>query len=211
MAFMTKNNPDIEKDKTTEPTEDEIREILEKRNSRRIDPADLKLASVLVPIFKKDGVWNVLLTRRTEKVAHHKGEISFPGGHSEPDDPDHEFTALRETEEEVGIPPDKIEILGGLDDMTTLTGFRIRPFVGVIPFPFDFKPEPLEIDEIIILHLWRFKHPDRFIKRDYQKNGKPYPVYYFDIDGYNVWGATAKILKQFLTLTMGFEEPETKP
>jgi 8-oxo-dGTP pyrophosphatase MutT (NUDIX family) len=191
-----------------EPDKEEIREILEARNPRRIEPGGLKLAAVLAPIFKKDGKWHVLLTRRTNRVEHHKGEISFPGGHKDPEDPDLEYTALRETEEEVGIPPDRVTILGRLDDMTTITGFRIRPYVGVIPHPFEYRPAPDEIAEIIELPLHRFLEPDQFIKDEFTRDNMPYPVYYFNIDGYMVWGATAKMLKQFLELAYGFEEPD---
>jgi len=190
-----------------EPGEDEIKRTLEARAPLRIEPGDLKIAAVLVPIFQKDGQWQVLLTRRTQKVEHHKGEISFPGGHRDPEDADLVSTALREAEEEVGLCSADVRVLGRLDDISTITGFRIRPFVGVIPYPFDARPAPAEIAEIFTLPLVRFFAPDNFIRREFKKDGKPYPVYYFDIDGYNVWGATAKIMVQFLTLVMDFKEP----
>lgn len=190
-----------------EPTKNEIREILNIRYSRRLDPEGLKVAAVLVPIFIKDGSWHVLLTRRTDKVEHHKGEISFPGGHRDPGDSDLGFTALREANEEVNIPIEEVEVLGRLDDIATITGFRIRPFVGVIPYPFDVRPAPAEIDEVIILPLSGFINPQRFVRQEMVRDGESYPVFFFEVDGYNVWGATAKILKQFLELTMDFKEP----
>ncbi len=189
------------------PSEDEIRETLEKREPLRIEPGNLKIAAVLVPIFLKDGAWHVLLTRRTQKVEHHKGEISFPGGHRDEEDADLAGTALREAEEEVGIASSEVRVLGRLDDISTITGFRIRPFVGVIPYPFAARPAPAETAEIFTLPLSRFLAPDSYLRREFKRDGKPYPVYYFDIDGYNVWGATAKIMVQFLTLVMGFKEP----
>ena len=190
-----------------EPSEEEIKRTLEAREPLRLDPGNLKIAAVLVPIFPKEGAWHVLLTRRTQKVEHHKGEISFPGGHRDPEDADLVCTALREAEEEVGLPPAEVRVLGRLDDISTITGFRIRPFVGVIPHPFAARPAPAEIAEIFTLPLARFLAPDNFIRREFKRDGRPYPVYYFDIDGYNVWGATAKIMVQFLTLVVGFKEP----
>ena len=204
---MTENKEAGAESAAVEPSEDKIREILASRAPRRIDPEGWKIAAVLVPIFLKDGRWHVLLTRRTDKVEQHKGEISFPGGHRDPEDPDLVFTALREAEEEVGIPKEGVKVLGRLDDIITITGFRIRPFVGVIPYPFEVKPAEEEIAEVIVLPFHRFLAPDRFIRREIVREGQPYLVYYFYIDGYNVLGATGKILAQFLKLAMGFREP----
>ena len=183
-----------------EPAAEEIRTFLEARHPRRIEPQEFKIAAVLVPIFQKGGHWHVLLTRRTQTVEHHKGEISFPGGHHDPEDASHEATALRETFEEVGVPPGQVQILGRLDDISTATGFRIRPFVGVIPYPFDFQPAPLEIAEIIILPIFKFMDPARMTMQMWKRGDKDYPVYYFKFDKYTVWGATARILKHFLDL-----------
>lgn len=193
-----------------EPTETEIKQALEARGARRIDPEDFKIAAVLIPIFQMDGHWRVLLTRRSQNVEHHKGEISFPGGHRDPEDPDLLHTALREAEEEVGIPPTEVLVLGRLDDIITITGFRIRPFVGRIPYPFEINPSDDEISEVIVLPLFRFFEPDIFTRREFTRAGEIYPVYYFRIDEYNVWGATAKMLKQFLEIAMGYREPGAK-
>jgi 8-oxo-dGTP pyrophosphatase MutT (NUDIX family) len=149
----------------------------------------------------------VLLTRRTQKVKHHKGEISFPGGHKDPGDADLVETALREAEEEVGIAGSEVRVLGRLDDISTITGFRIRPFVGVIPYPFEARLDRRETAEVFTLPLYRFLEPDGFRLAEFTKDGVPYPVYYFSIDGYNVWGATAKIMVQFLELVMDFRDP----
>jgi 8-oxo-dGTP pyrophosphatase MutT (NUDIX family) len=111
-----------------------------------------------------------------------------------------EATAVRETTEEVGVRPEEIVVLGQLDDRYTITGFRIRPFVGLLSYPFTTRVSPAEIAELITLPLERFLHPDRFTKRSFINHGQPYPVYYFQVEGYNVWGATAKILKDFLEL-----------
>lgn len=183
-----------------QPAEDEIRAALENHSPRRIEPEGTRLAAVLVPIFQLEGKWHVLLTRRSQTVEHHKGEISFPGGHYEPEDPSYEYTALREAEEEVGIDPAGVRVLGRLDDHLTITDYRIRPFVGVIPYPFEVNPSDDEIDEVIVLPVSAFVTERCMTTRDFERNGVMIKVYFFDVNGYNVWGATAKILKKFLDL-----------
>ncbi len=192
-----------------EPTEEEIERVLSGRDPVKLPAQGLKVAAVLVPIFKEQGEWRLLLTRRTDKVDHHKGEISFPGGHRDDDDPDLLATALREAREEVGIEQDEVKILGRLDDISTFaSGFRIRPFVGVIRYPFEQRLSEEEIEEVIILPLIEFTDPGNFRKEVFMNNGRPFPVCFFLVREYNVWGATARILKQFLEITMGFKEPE---
>jgi len=106
-----------------------------------------------------DGHWRVLLTRRTRTVEHHKGEISFSRRPRDDDDPDLQFTALRESEEEVGIRPAGVEVLGRLDDIYTISNYRVRPFVGRIPYPFTPRVQPAEIDELIFLPWPVFSPP----------------------------------------------------
>ena len=194
------------KEKIKEPDEKQIIKKLRTRFPLRLQPEGLKIAAVLVPLLMKDGFWQVLLTRRTNRVEHHKGEISFPGGHRDAEDTDLLATALREAREEVGIRRKDVKILGRLDDITTITGFRVRPFVGSIKYPFEMKICELEIDEVIVLPLHEFLEPENFMKRVISRAGQDYPVYFFTVRDYTVWGATAKILKQFLEITMGFKE-----
>jgi len=188
-------------------TEDDIRDRLNSRSVIKIDPSGLRIAAVLVPLFKKGGRWHVLLTRRSENVEHHKGEISFPGGHMDPGDPDLAYTALRETEEEVGIPAGEVRVLGRLDDIATLTGFYVRPFVGVIAYPFKEDVSNQEIDEVIALPLSSFMLPENFERMTKTWWGKEYQVFFFHVGGHTVWGATARILKQFIEVVLGFTEP----
>lgn len=193
----------------TEPTEEEILLALSRRPAVSLSADGFQPAAVLLPIFLKDGRWQVLLTRRTEQVEKHKGEISFPGGHIDAEDTDALSAALRETEEEVGIPRDNVKVLGRLDDLLTMTGFCIHPFVGRIHYPFSVRPAAVEIAEIILLPLQDFLDPAVFRRMEFTRNGAAYPVYSFLVRGYNVWGATARILKQFLEVCLGYEEPET--
>ncbi len=193
--------------KTPEPDEERIKTILEERNPRRLSRDGMKIAAVLAPIFMKDGGWHLLLTRRTDTVEHHKGEISFPGGHMDEDDPDLEHTALRETHEEVGIPPGDVNLLGRLDDINTITDFRVRPFVGRLDYPFEVYPCEDEIAEVIMLPVSEFLVPCNATKSITQWKGTEHAIYFFHVGGHTVWGATAKILKQLLELCFGFKEP----
>ncbi len=190
------------------PDKKEISDSLNSRDPILISPDGHKEAAVLIPVFVHDKKWRVLLTRRSAKVEHHKGEISFPGGHRDDTDPDLEFTALRENEEEIGVGADEVEILGRIDDIITVTDFKVTPFVGIIPYPYDFVPSEIEIDEILVLPLDEFTKPENVTKQIWKKGEEDYPVYFFNIMGHNVWGATARMLKQFLEICMEFEEPD---
>ncbi|MFO8057347.1 MAG: CoA pyrophosphatase [bacterium] len=191
-----------------EPDEEAIKECLSKNAPVRIEPEGYKIAAVLVPLLYGNKGWDLLLTRRTQRLKHHKGEISFPGGHREPGDPHLMFTALRETEEEVGISPDQVNVLGRLDDIITITGFRVRPYVGVVPAGVELKADPREIEEVLIFPLREFMEPERLTTKAYDWDGVAYPVHFFHFPENVVWGATARIIVQFLCKCMGFPKPE---
>ena len=164
-----------------------------------------RLAAVLLPIYKQDSQWHVLLTRRSHKVSKHKGEIAFPGGRIDPEDPDALHAALRETHEEIGIPSDAIRQLGKLPDSISFTGYRIFPFVGVVPHPFPFQISEYEIDEIFSVPLRELYTSEVLRLSSYgHSEGKHFEVYEFLWKpGYRIWGATARILKAFLEICFG--------
>src|SRR5262245_5563471 len=112
-------------------------------------PPGLRRAAVLVPLFVKDGGLWVLLTRRTESLEHHRGQIAFPGGSAEEDDDSSLDTALRETDEEIGIRAEDVKPLGTLSPLTTVTNFYVEPFVGAVPNPYPFRLAESEIAELI--------------------------------------------------------------
>jgi 8-oxo-dGTP pyrophosphatase MutT (NUDIX family) len=157
-------------------------------------------AGVLLPLFCKDGSYHILFTRRTDKVKRHKGEISFPGGIYDSSDGDLEATALREADEEVGIKRQDVELLGALDEVMTMTDFVVSPFVGFIPFPYPFVLSEEEIAEIIILPLFGFLKEGVLSEEDWTYGDKTARVYNYHCGGHDIWGATAKILRQFLDL-----------
>lgn len=189
----------------TEPRTDDIaqkiKEILAQREVKEVavGPGRTR-AAVLLPLFVKNGSCHILFTKRSHKVRYHKGEISFPGGNYDATDDDLLATALREAHEEIGLEPQDVSLLGALDEMMTMTDFIVSPFVGHIPYPYTFIPSPDEIAEIIILPLADFLKAGVLSEeyRTYNKKTEKVPIYHSG--GHVIWGATARILRQFLEL-----------
>jgi len=173
-----------------------------RRHPKKKLPADgLITAAVLVPIFQKNGNLHVLLTKRSEMVEHHRGEISFPGGKLDLTDPDLESCALRETSEEVGILPHDVKVLAELDDFYTVaTRFHVVPFVGTIPHPYEYRVSPREIAGIVDPPLDIFFDPSRRHEDTWILRGEPVQVISYLWEGHNIWGATARILKHLVEL-----------
>jgi 8-oxo-dGTP pyrophosphatase MutT (NUDIX family) len=157
---------------------------------------------VLLPLFRNATDYHLLLTKRTETVRHHKGQVSFPGGSFELTDGDLQTTALRESYEEVGIRPEHVSILGQLDDLATFsTSFTISPFVGLIPYPYPFLPNPLEVAIVFDVALSTLADPA--VQRRYVRardDGATIEDYEFHVNGHVIWGATARIIHHFLAI-----------
>jgi 8-oxo-dGTP pyrophosphatase MutT (NUDIX family) len=181
--------------------EKKIKEILACRGKACIEDPRFKRAAVLIPLFKKNGEYYILFTRRTDKVEHHKGQISFPGGRQDKKDKDLLTTALREAREEMGIEKKDVRILGELDDIcTATTDFCVSPFVAHIPYPYPFKVNSREIEEVIEVPLSVLLDESRFRQELHKRDGKPFLVYFYQHKDHTIWGATATILKQLLDL-----------
>ena len=185
---------------------DEIRKILNGRERKVVDHLPFPHAAVLLPLFEKKGECCILFTKRTHLVKHHKGEISFPGGMFDKEDVDLERTALREASEEIGLGERDAQILGTLDDIVTVTEFIVTPFVGVVPYPYPFKLSPVEIAELIEVPLATLLDPSCLGEREILQNDGKRMVEAYQYKDHNIWGATARILKQFLDL---ISSPET--
>lgn len=183
------------------PEKARIRKALSGRRRRRLDEEGLERAAVLVPFYEGDGELYLLLTKRTETLSRHKGEISFPGGGVKEGDADLLATALREAAEEVGLKPEDVEIVGELDDaVTAASGFVVTPLVGFIPYPYPFQVNQIEIAELIHLPFAVLRQPWRFRVETRTRDGKNIPVYFYTYGPHVIWGLTARILNQLLEL-----------
>ena len=158
-------------------------------------------AGVLVPVFEAGGVPHLLLTKRTETVEHHKGQISFPGGRQEDLDPDLLTTALREAFEEIGLEPSSVDVWGRLDEIeTVVSGFAITPYVGLVPPPVGLRPNPYEIDEIITVPLPVFLDPTNLRVEQHIRDGRPRDLLFYSYPPHVIWGATARIISGLVGL-----------
>lgn len=180
---------------------EKLREALARRQISRLHDPSMTASAVLVPIFMKAGQHHLLFMQRTEKVKDHKGQISFPGGAYEKEDNGLLNTALREAQEEIGLTPQDVEVLGELDDMLTVaTSYIISPFVGVIPYPYPFELDHFETEELIEVPIAALMDKNCFSESKSVSNGQEIEVYFYRYGNKVIWGATARILKQFLEI-----------
>ena len=152
------------------------------------------MAAVLVPIVDRPDGLTILLTQRTDHLRDHAGQVSFPGGRVEPNDADHEATALRETQEEIGLSHDRIDLIGRLDRYITRTGYEVVPVVGFVNPPFTVKPDPFEVAEIFEVPLQFLANPDNHERHSRLYNGTRREFYAMPYNGYYIWGATAGMI-----------------
>jgi 8-oxo-dGTP pyrophosphatase MutT (NUDIX family) len=179
---------------------DQIRTILSSRKRRVIEHPPFSHAAVLVPLFKKGEDCHLLFTRRSDQVKYHKGEISFPGGVVDEEDLELINTALREAHEEIGLKKSDVQIIGILDDIVTITQFIVTPIVGLFPYPYPFKVSEVEIAELIEVPLSSLLDDGCFSEKEIIRSGQKEVVYAYQYGKHIIWGATARILKQFLDL-----------
>lgn len=180
---------------------EDIRKTLAARQKMVIVDSSLTDSAVLLPIYQENGKCHIIFTKRTDHLTHHKGQISFPGGGRHDDDKTLLETALRESREEIGLKEADVSILGELDDAATVTSlYRIVPFVGLIPYPYDFKIDRFEVDEVFGLPLEGLLNNANRKEEDLVYGDKLIRVYTYELNGRVIWGATAWILNQFLEI-----------
>ncbi|MDH4128949.1 MAG: CoA pyrophosphatase [Spirochaetota bacterium] len=179
-----------------------IKDALNSRIRNTLPSTGLVSAAILIPLLHKDNKLHILFTKRSRWVEHHKSEISFPGGTLDRTDENHLNCVLRECEEEIGLKKNDIEVLGLLDDFkTVVTHFVITPFVGLIPYPYNFKICEREIEEIIIIPISFLTDPSNY-RMDVKiiSDKVNYRIHSYYYKEHTIWGATGYILKQFLEL-----------
>ena len=155
--------------------------------------ADAVPAAVLIPVVTHDEP-TVLLTERSSDLKHHAGQISFPGGRLEPDDDDAIAAALRETREEVGLEPERIEIIGYLDKYLTITGYSVTPVIGLVTPGFELHLDKTEVSSTFEVPLAYLMDPENHNRQRYQIQGASVYVYSIPFESHNIWGATAAML-----------------
>jgi 8-oxo-dGTP pyrophosphatase MutT (NUDIX family) len=180
---------------------EEIRKTLAARKKLVIVDSSLTDSAVLLPIYQKDGKCHIIFTKRADHLTHHKGQISFPGGARHDDDKSLLETALRESREEIGLNERDVQVLGELDDAATVTSlYRIVPFVGLIPYPYDFKIDRFEVDEVFALPLQGLLNNANRKEENLVYGDKIIRVFTYELGGRVIWGATAWILNQFIEI-----------
>jgi 8-oxo-dGTP pyrophosphatase MutT (NUDIX family) len=178
-----------------------LRGVLAARVRRVAEPDERLPAAVLLLIVYHDGEPNLVFTKKTETVPHHKGQFAFPGGLVETGDASRVETALREAREEVGLDPAAVEVLGVMDDApTATTGFVITPVVGLCAAVPALAPDGREIERVLEVPLRLLVEPGVFREEWWEREGRPHPVLFYTLGEDVIWGATARILKEFLEL-----------
>jgi 8-oxo-dGTP pyrophosphatase MutT (NUDIX family) len=178
-----------------------IRRRLKVYQPGRIEPDGLPLAAVLVPIHDRRGDLNVVFTKRTDRVQHHRGEISFPGGAMDPEDKDLAATAIRECEEEIGLQPEHIEMIGQLDDVVTVSSFHVSVFVGEVRqshSPYTWQPHEHEVAEVLEVPLAHLLDVSNLVEVPRQRDGQLVIMEGFRFGDHIIWGATGRMLRNFL-------------
>ncbi|MCH8279171.1 MAG: CoA pyrophosphatase [Chloroflexi bacterium] len=186
---------------------DLLNRVLAHRTKKTVGDSSLTPASVLLLLYPKDGEYCILLNKRSEHVEHHKGEISLPGGARDPEDRDSLETALRETEEEMGIQRGDVTVLGQLDEVVTRSRFLVQVFAGTIEYPYQFKPSAIEIAEVLEVPISALRDPANVRVETHLENGTSVTSYAYAYNQHLIYGATAKILQQLLEL---LEEGQAK-
>ena len=180
---------------------DRIRDCLSALKPRILRDGFTREAAVLMLVFEWESECHFLLTRRTEEVQTHKGQISFPGGMREIGE-ELITTALRETFEEVGIEESRIEILGRFHDYMSVTNYRVTPFAGFIDGPFTTVPQVHEVAEVLQVPFRTFLDPDRLRIEKSIHTDRESHVYYYSHGTHQIWGLTARIIKDFMEALM---------
>ncbi len=191
------------------PSKQEIRQAVEAyqlRQDQRFSEvkaaqsfSKLRPAAVIIPMLINEGHWHLLLTRRSEELVEHRGQVAYPGGARERVDQDLQATALREMYEEVGVHPRDVTMFGCLGEMPILTGYCVHLFVGQIPWPYDLVIDPAEVESAFIVPLKWLVDPDHRTIQYRSYAGREFPVIFFDqFEGHQLWGASAEMTMALL-------------
>lgn len=180
-----------------------VQQALTEYNPRHVDHPQAAPAAVLILLCDRSGEPHVIFTERTNHVEHHKGQMSFPGGACDDSDDCLETTALRETWEEIGVKPEHVRIIGQLDDMVTISNFKVTPYVGLLDNPENEYPfcindhEVARVVQVPLAFLMDEKNMELEVR---EHQGREVLVPAFSYNGHRIWGATARMLHQFIEI-----------
>lgn len=192
----------------TQYTEAEIRDMLAGHQPRRVSVPGRKPASVLIPYYPAPEGLSLVFIKRPDYPGVHGDQISFPGGGREEKDRHDLETALRETEEEIGVKREHVEIWGELSTQQTLSSsFLITPFIGAIPYPYPFQPDPREVERLIIIPFSHLLSPGTYSYGYYNWKGMEFESDLYRYGRDIIWGLTARILNNLITLLRTGREP----
>jgi 8-oxo-dGTP pyrophosphatase MutT (NUDIX family) len=164
-----------------------------------------RTAAVLVPLLDYPEP-EIVLTRRADHLPQHPGQVSFPGGAAEESDSSAVQTALREAQEEIGLPPEAVQPIGFLDRMDTISDYRVLPVVALVTPPVDWVLDQREVAEVFTVPLAVALDAERYETRFFEKHGREYPIFTLKWQGYTIWGATAAMLMNLISRMQGAHE-----
>ena len=187
---------------------EEIRRRLAAYQAHAILDEGRARAAVLIPLYDRQGELHVVLTKRTDSVGNHRSEISFPGGAMEVTDLDLTMTALRESDEEIGLRREHVEIIGRVDDLVTVSRFHVTAYVGAIDpsvSPYSWQPHEAEVAEIIEVPLRHLVDRANLVELPRHRNGETIAMEGFRFGEHVIWGATGRMLRNFLDVALAAE------
>lgn len=175
-----------------------LQDALARRRPTEVGAGKGRPAGVLMPLWDNGDSVQVIFTKRSSSLPQHAGQVSFPGGMLESGDPDLAHAALRETHEEIGVPADKVKVLSRLDQLKTITGFVITPYLGLVASDVSFKVNPQEVERLLLVPLAKVLDRQRYRELEVDWDGMKLCQMGLPHDGDVIWGATFRMLQNFL-------------
>ncbi|KAA0693233.1 CoA pyrophosphatase [Halopseudomonas laoshanensis] len=190
---------------------DKMRMRVGEYRPRQIETLGMPEAGVLIPVTCVHDRPEIILTLRSQRMTTHSGEVAFPGGRRDPGDVDLRYTALRETHEEIGLEPDRVEVIGPMGSLVSRYGIKVTPYVGIVPDVFDIVPSSAEIDAVFRVPVAFFMEDRREMTHRIDYEGRSWYVPSYRYEGHKIWGLTALMLVEFMNVAFDADIPLHTP